>query len=179
MRLRNAEHPKGAGISNACVASSIASITGMSTDDVVQMLRKYDSKACTRREGSGPDSYKPVLASLGFEIDAHYLEGYGPIAKERQTPIHKALAILNKKYPGSTYLLIMKERRSTHMAVAQGFIVVDNTSRSPMWYADWLEVWQRNRSYYRNVWPKYRLSKPRPARIAMAYVVRKKAQVSA
>jgi len=95
------------------------------------------------------------------------------IEQAQAVPLHVALRMLNRRHPGSHFLLVIRERRGTHMIAAHEYMVVDNTTIGPRWWADWCECWQNCRKYLRSDWRNVKLSKPREPKVLHAYVVKK------
>jgi len=169
VKLGDAHTPSLSRTTNACVASACAAITGIAPETWVHEFRKVHPKACTARRGTGPREYLPALMNRGYTVSR--VQPWQNIGYT--VPLHVALTILNRDHPGAHLLLVIKERRGTHMIAANGFMVVDNTSIGPRWWADWVECWQNCRQYLRSDWRTAKLSKPRPARVLHAYVVKK------
>ena len=165
MKLHDAPVPSLARTTNACVASACAAITGIAPEVWVHEFRKVSPKACTARYGTGPSAYIPALNRRGYQVDR-----VRPWIRESETvPLHVALSVFHRLYPGSHLLLVIKERRGTHMIAANGFMVVDNTSFGPRGWSDWIESWRSSRVYARSGGA----SKPRTAHVIHAYVVKK------
>lgn len=168
MRLRDAS-PTSCSAASACVASACASITGLPPELWVQEFRKHHAKACTAKRGTSVREYGPALDRHGFTI-ARVKPWWNDVKQEHSVPLHRALAMLHRLYPNEPLLLVVDERRTTHMVAALGYIVADNTSIAPMWWADWADLWRTTRVYTRRLWD---VSRPREPRVSIAYVVRK------
>jgi len=160
---------------NGCVPSSLQAVTGISAEEWVRRLRKYNPKACTGKFGSSYHEYGPALEAEGYTCQR--VKPWWDLENKFDAPLHVALRMLHRLYPDKHVLLVVNERGGgTHMVAAHGFMVVDNTSFGPRWWADWLHVWQSSRVYVRDYFAG-RLSTPRTCKVRLAYVVEKKLKV--
>ena len=177
MKLHEANHvesvPRSIPVTNACVAAACAAVTGEPAETWVSRFRNHHPKACSARRGTSRLEYVPALEAAGYEALRTHPGKANPW--DDDVPMHVALAWLNRSFPNATYLIVVREKRKqSHMVAAQGFMVCDNTVPKPRWWADWVDVWQSSRSYYRRTWTAFIKSKPRPTKVVEAYVVRKK-----
>jgi hypothetical protein len=142
-RLNDALSTGRDDVLNSCVPSALSAITPHPVGWWLEMIRAYDRRACTRGCGVAPITYRAALANAGYSSATHRWDSY-------DVPLHVALRDLNRLYPGCPALLTVLERgRGRHAVAALGFMVADNTTIHPHFWADWAFCWSWSRGYRR------------------------------
>ena len=135
-----------------CVPMALEAVTGYPAETWLDEIRRFDPSACsTAVAGVSPTLYIRLMVSRGAY----------PIFYPQPVPLHKACADLH----GCRALLCIKATAQfSHAIAAQGFMVVDNGSMKPAWYADWIADWKS-----RN-WIEYE-ARRRPIRVLFSLVI--------
>lgn len=119
---------------NDCVPTALGALTGEPAETWLERLRAIDPKCCSASRGCSPITYRKALKAQGYQIEVSHFSRHWPDGGYKQgVPFHMALASLK----GRKALVVVRTSTSSHAVAAQGFMVCDNSLKTPEWWADW------------------------------------------